>query len=95
MTTTANAPDKMSGEQRTAALERYVSEAGRQGWRVQSMSASQAQLVKGKHHSHILHLVLTLITLGLWLLVWIPLAVFGGEKQRLVTVDEFGRVHES
>ena len=92
MTTTSAKP---TPEARTAALERYVAEAGRHGWRVQSMSTTQAQLLKGKPTNHVLHLILSLITLGLWLLVWIGVVIFAGQKQRLVTVDEFGNVHTS
>jgi hypothetical protein len=28
----------------------------------------------------------------LWLFVWIPLAIFGGEKRLMVWVDQSGRV---
>ena len=93
MTTTAS--EKATAEERTAALERYVLNAGRHGWRVQSQTATQAQLLKGKPTNHILHLILSIITLGLWLIVWVLMVIFAGEKQRLVTVDEYGRVHES
>ena len=93
MTTTVS--EKATAEERTAALERYVLNAGRHGWRVQSQTATQAQLLKGKPTNHILHLILTLLTLGLWAIVWILMVIFGGEKQELVTVDEYGRVHES
>ncbi len=30
--------------------------------------------------------------LGLWLLVWVLLAVTGGEKRQLIQVDEFGNI---
>ena len=85
----------VSQEDRTAALERYVAQAGRQGWRVQSMSANQAQLLKGKPTNHILHLILSIITLGLWLIVWLGVVIFAGQKERLVTVDQLGNVHAS
>ena len=37
-------------------------------------------------------LTIAIATLGLWLLVWIPLIVFGGERHKYVSVDEHGRV---
>jgi hypothetical protein len=88
-------PEKLSPEARAEALNRYVLSATQAGWRVQSQTQTQVQLVKGKNHSHVLHLILTLLTLGLWLIVWIPLAVFGGEKQKFASVDEYGRVTTS
>lgn len=30
------------------------------------------------------------VTLGLWGIVWIALAIFGGEKRSLVAVDAYG-----
>ena len=87
--------EKATSEERQAALEHYVADAGRHGWRVQSQTANQAQLLKGKPTNHLLHLILSLVTLGLWLLVWIGVVIFAGQKQRLVTVDEYGRVHTS
>lgn len=95
MTQTAAEPIRATPEQRTAALERYVATAGQQGWRVQSMTSTQAQLLKGKPTNHVLHLILSLITLGAWLLVWAAVVLFAGQKQRLVTVDEFGNVQAS
>lgn len=82
-------------EERTAVLERYVAGAGQLGWRVQSMSATQAQLLKGKPTNHVLHLILSLVTLGAWLVVWAAVTILAGQKQRLVTVDQFGQVRTS
>lgn len=37
----------------------------------------------------------TLVTLGAWAIVWILVAIFGGEKRRLIVVDEEGQTHVS
>jgi hypothetical protein len=87
-----NAPTKLTLEERSAALDNAVVDSTRSGWRTLSRTQTQAQLVKGKPTNHILHLILSVFTLGLWIPVWIGMAVFAGEKQRLVTVDEFGLV---
>jgi hypothetical protein len=47
-------------------------------------------LVKGKPVNHILHLILTLVTVGFWSLIWIALVIFGGEKREVARVDEWG-----
>lgn len=95
MSTATTTYEKATAEQRAAALERYVLSAGQQGWRVQSQTATTAQLLKGKPTNHVLHLILSIITLGLWLIVWVLVTIFAGQKQRVVTVDEYGRVHTS
>jgi len=51
-----------------------------------------ALLVQGRRPNHLLHLILTVLTLGLWLFVWIGLAVFGGEKRMVLVVEENGEV---
>jgi hypothetical protein len=34
--------------------------------------------------------ILTLITLGIWAIVWILITLLGGEKRAVVSVDEYG-----
>lgn len=77
---------------RTHTLDAEIQYHGSNGWRLRSKTASEAHLVKGEPVSHFLHLFFAIATLGLWLLVWIPLIVFGGERHKYVSVDEHGRV---
>ena len=62
------------------------------GGRIESQSDFQAVVVTGKPLNNVLHLILTLVTFGLWAPVWIALAIFGGEKRSMITVDDFGNV---
>jgi hypothetical protein len=55
------------------------------GWRVESRTENQAVMVKGHRPNHILHLILTIITLGFWAIVWIAVTIFGGEKRKTIT----------
>jgi len=84
--------EKPTSEQRKEALARQISNKVAQGYRVQSQSDYQAVLSKGSAVNHGLHGVLSLVTLGTWLIVWIPLALLSGEKREMATVDEFGHV---
>jgi hypothetical protein len=59
---------------------------------VESQSDFYATLVRGHRPSHLLHLILSIITLGLWLIVWILVSVFSGEKRTMVSVDDYGNV---
>lgn len=78
--------------ERAHTLEAEIQYHGSKGWRVRSKTGSEAALVKGEPISHVTHLLFTIATLGLWLLVWIPLIVFGGERHKYVHVDEDGGV---
>ena len=51
-----------------------------------------AVLVLGKRPNHVLHLLLTLVTAGMWLVVWLFLTLTSGEGRRTLIVDEFGTV---
>ena len=81
---------RKSSEQRKELLARTLSGQVASGARVESQSDYQAVVVKGKPVNHVLHLILTLVTLTFWGWIWIALAIFGGEKRSMVTVDEYG-----
>lgn len=66
-------------------LDGQVDQYVRWGWRVESRSPTQAVVVKGRRTNHLLHLILTLVTLGVWAIVWILIAIFGGEKRKVLT----------
>ena len=51
-------------------------------------------IVRGHRPNHVLHLLLSIVTLGLWIPVWILLSIFGGEKRRAISVDECGNVSD-
>lgn len=74
-------------------LARAVANEVRQGARIESQSDFQAVLVKGHRLNNTLHLILTLVTVGLWGIVWIALAIFGGEKRTVIDVDEYGNTN--
>lgn len=67
------------------SLDQAVGQYVKWGWRVESRSPTQAVMVRGRRTNHILHLILTLVTLGVWAIVWICVAIFGGEKRKVLT----------
>jgi len=79
-------------DERKADLDAALARFGAQGWRIESRSEFQATIAKGQRLNNVLHLILTIITAGLWAIVWILLAIFKGEKRQLVTVDDFGNI---
>jgi hypothetical protein len=81
-----------SDDQRKAALAQRVGALTAQGWRMESQMDYQAVLVKGHRPNHVLHLILSVLTAGLWLIVWAIIAITGGEKRMVVIVNESGQV---
>jgi hypothetical protein len=79
-----------TGDQRKELLAQNVAAQIRSGRRVESQSDYQAVIVYGHKVNHILHFLLGFVTFGLWWLVWIMLAIGGGERRELIVVDEFG-----
>lgn len=71
-------PDEKTLDQRVAGHVKY-------GWRVESRTETQAVLVKGHRPNHILHLILSIITVGIWIPVWICVAIISGEKRKTLS----------
>ena len=75
-----------------AQLAQRVASFTGSGWRVESHTDFQVVLVKGRRPNHLLHLILTVLTLGLWAFVWLALVLFGGEQRTVLTADASGQV---
>lgn len=90
----SDAPQHMSADDRKAVLARAVATDVRSGWHVQSQTDYQAVLLKpGTKVNHVLHLILTLITLGIWAIVWILVALtHRRDRHRVVSVDPYGHL---
>jgi hypothetical protein len=84
---------KKSSEERKELLARAVANRVRQGWRVESQTDYQAVLVRGQRPNHVLHLILTLVTFGVWGIVWIAVVAFGGEKRAVIDIDQYGNTN--
>lgn len=85
-------PGEKSVWERKTMLAQHVQHEVAKGGRVESQNDTTAVMVYGSPVNNVLHLILTLITAGLWLLIWIPVAIFGGERRKMLVVDEFGNV---
>jgi hypothetical protein len=83
---------RISRTERARTLEAEIDHSVANGWRLHTKTATEAHLVKGEPVRHFVHLFFAIVTLGLWLIVWIPLTIFGGEKHRHIAVDEEGKV---
>ncbi len=83
-------PTRKSADERKEALARMITAQVANGKRVESQSDYQAVLVHGHRLNNTLHLILTIVTFGLWGIVWLLVAIFGGEKREVASVDEWG-----
>lgn len=79
-------------EERKALLANALTGQVASGGRIESQGEFQAVVVRGHRPNHLLHFFIGVFTFGLWWIVWFFIAVFGGEKRQMVSVDDFGNV---
>jgi hypothetical protein len=85
-------PPKLDGTPREGIgagdpLATQVRRMVNKGWRVESQTEEMAVMVKGKRPNHVLHLILTVLTAGLWGIVWIILAITSHEDRMVLTAS--------
>ena len=81
---------RKTSEERKELLARHLASLLTQGRRIESQSDFQAVLVIGRPVNHVFHIIATLVTIGLWGIVWLSMVGFGGERRELMRVDEWG-----
>ncbi len=69
--------------ERRAALDSRVARELADGGNLESQTGYNAVIVKGKKVNHILHLILSVLTAGVWLIVW-AILVLTNKRQRIV-----------
>ena len=81
-----------SDSQRKSALANHVTPEISKGWHVESQGDFQVVMSRGKKPNHLLHIILSIFTGGIWLVVYLFMIIRGGEKRQMLVVDEFGTV---
>jgi len=85
----------MSEGKSMSGLRGSVEEWVAAGYRVESTPVpGTVVMVKGKNPNHVLHLLLSVITAGLWLAVWFVVAVTVKPNRVVIHVDETGHLLE-
>lgn len=84
-----------SGEERKAILQQKIVQHVGLGYRVETQTDFQVVLSHGGKVNHIMHLLLSIVTFGFWLIIWLLLAMFSRKKFITLSVDEFGNTHFS
>ena len=60
--------------------------SGDGAWRVRPRR--RPAVVLGHRPNHLLHFFIGLFTVGLWWIVWLVIAMFGGEKRQTITIEK-------
>lgn len=81
--------------QMSPALAEAVGNWTRIGWRVEAYGPGQVAMVTGRRPNHVLHLLLSIVTMGLWLVVWALVAMTAKEQRQVLTVQPDGTVLSS
>jgi len=94
MTSPSSPLQIVSADERKSRLSLAVRQEVAAGGRVESQADFAAIVRYDKRVNHVLHLILTLVTAGLWVIVWIILAIVAasGRKAISLTVDDYGQV---
>ena len=82
-------------EHRRLALAGRVAHWVHLGYRLESENDVQAVVVGGHRPNHTLHLLLTIVTLGLWGIVWIIITISARNKRKTISISPEGYAIES
>ena len=82
----------LSAAKREEIMQQRLRELTMRGYRVEAVDGARAVVVTGAPVNHILHLLLAVLTCGLWLPVWLLIVVLGGEKRRHLWIDDYGNL---
>jgi hypothetical protein len=84
---------RMDPEMRRSKLALAVQREVVAGGRVESQTDFSAIVRYGKSVNNVLHLLLTLVTFGLWIFVWLAIGVTSVSQNKTVmlTIDEDGQ----
>lgn len=82
----------VTAKRRRQLLDEAIRHQTRKGWGVDSVSAFSAYMSSTRGPNHILHFILTLVTFGAWLLVWLLVVLLSKKEALTINVDERGLV---
>ena len=88
------AAQRADADTRKMKLAQAVQQEVIKGGVVETQSDYSAVIRYGKSVNHVLHLILTIVTLTVWSLVWLVLWIIAVTSRKTITltVDEYGNV---
>jgi hypothetical protein len=82
-----------AGADQAEAMQNAITACAMNGWRLVATHGNMATMVSGRPTNHVLHVLVSIFTLGLWLPIWFLIAVTAdGEKQLVITADAEGNI---
>lgn len=82
----------METDNKKKLAQAVANEVSLNGWRVAMQSDDRVVLEKGKQINNVLHVILDVITGGVWLLVHVPLWAINRRQVKVLSIDEFGNI---
>jgi hypothetical protein len=82
----------VSAEERKRKLANQIRTEVTQGSRVESQNDFDAVVATGTEVNHTVHLIATVVSCGIWGIVWLVMALTGGIKRKMVMVDDYGQI---
>lgn len=76
----------------TNSLASAINQEQQAGGVLESQTATTAVIRYGKKTNHVLHAILSLLTAGLWLIVWLVLVVTRKQRRVFLLVNSDGSV---
>lgn len=83
-------------EQRQQAMQHAALHIAQQGWQIVAMAGDSLVVSQpGRKPNHVLHFILSLLTAGLWLFVWLLVAIKGPapDIRKRLTLTPDGQWH--
>lgn len=80
--------------QREAILDEAIRRNVARGATVELRQQFAVVLLFKRRVNHVVHAILSILTFGLWLFVWLLLAATGRDTRMTLNVDGYGRVFE-
>ncbi|MXY72484.1 MAG: hypothetical protein F4Y97_05530 [Dehalococcoidia bacterium] len=65
----------------------YIDKQLAKGARIETQTPTMTVLLKGEKVNHVLHLLLSVFTAGIWLPFWIVVAATGGVRRKVVRLE--------
>jgi hypothetical protein len=82
-----------AGANQAEALQNAIASCAMNGWRLTATYGNVATMTSGQPTNHILHLLITVFTLGVWLPFWLLIAISSdGVRQLVITADVEGNI---
>lgn len=85
-------PQPLHPADRHAALNAVVMQRVMEGFRVETQTEWQVVVAKPANVNHVVHVILSLLTCGLWLPIWLIVAMTAKSPRIILSVDPYGQV---